>query len=424
MADDRISIFKSLDLENAKKDSKHFFKILKSILVFYVKERYTGPFKVIRDSKAKDISKVVLPPELKTEFNDVEINEAIDDNFKNIVENFAKVLTDNIPQKDLTNFYNNINTIKIGHPEEANFDPKTTSFFDYAAKLSSKINDDNNAGTYSVVGNVIALNDIEKLDAINHELLHLASGISATEEDDTYYGGFAQKYYSLKDGMVVIGEGLNEGYTELLNRRLFPGEHGGTVSYEMVLSLAGKVEEIVGKDKMQSLYFNADLKGLIDSLKEYASEKEIMDFIANTDFLLNYFGNDNNKNVASKLSLDALDKSVDFLINCEQKKAIKEYQDGKYEDVNDMFREIVRFCTEFGGVDYSNIISKMDGYRDKVGAPLRYGIATLNGNRMSLGVLEKMSEVLSGDGLKELVHSTFEKMEQVGISKEEATMKK
>ena len=94
-----------------------------------------------------------------------------------------------------------------------------------------------------------------------------------------------------------IGVGLNEGYTQFLTKRYF----GNDVleSYEFEQAMSELLELIVGKEKMESLYFNADLFGLIQELKQYYNEEGIMQFISNMDFL-SKFNNDIRFTIAQK----------------------------------------------------------------------------------------------------------------------------
>ena len=97
------------------------------------------------------------------------------------------------------------------------------------------------------------------------------------------YSGFHQ--FSLKSGLFNLGEGINEGYTELLRHRYFITENDGFESYTYEIDTADKIEKITGKEKMESLYLNADLPGLIQELKQFSSEEAIIKFISDVDFI-------------------------------------------------------------------------------------------------------------------------------------------
>lgn len=111
-------------------------------------------------------------------------------------------------------------------------------------------------------------------EALYHELLHAAS---SKENDGIYFTGFRQY-------PPVIGMSINEGYTELLNQRYFQKDKKDKlITYPYEVAVAKIVELIVGKEKMTSLYFNSDLKGLVEELSKYQSIDKIKKFISNLD---------------------------------------------------------------------------------------------------------------------------------------------
>ena len=99
--------------------------------------------------------------------------------------------------EDLTILINNINTLKI----------HCKSF-----KILNLIFNTNYAGEYDTITNTININDEEIKKDIFHELLHMASSFY---KNGVVFSGFSQLRFS------SIGDGLNEGYTELLCRRYF-----------------------------------------------------------------------------------------------------------------------------------------------------------------------------------------------------------
>ena len=64
-----------------------------------------------------------------------------------------------------------------------------------------------------------------------------------------------------------IGIGLNEGYTELLAKRYFDKSNNNGYIFET--QIAKLLELIIGQEKMESYYFNANLYGLIEELRKY-----------------------------------------------------------------------------------------------------------------------------------------------------------
>lgn len=76
-----------------------------------------------------------------------------------------------------------------------------------------------------------------------------------------------------------IGYGINEGYTAYCNFKLF----GSAIAYPFESLVSKTIEEIIGENTMEELFFNADLKRLIQELQKYVSENEIIDFLCKLD---------------------------------------------------------------------------------------------------------------------------------------------
>lgn len=151
-------------------------------------------------------------------------------------------------------FYNNAISLKI----------EKTSFL-------SKIY----PGLYDIKNNIIHLtNNFE----FPHELNHMSSTFY---DGENYYSGFSQK---------GVGDGLNEGYTELLSERYFNKKD----SYPVETKIMSNLEKIIGRDKMEYFYYTADLYNLIKELEQYDSKENIRNFINCVDILSNlidnYFG--------------------------------------------------------------------------------------------------------------------------------------
>lgn len=125
----------------------------------------------------------------------------------------------------------------------------------------------------------ILLDDNSKTNlrkVISHELMHAASSYN--------YNG--QKVCGFHQNN--IGGAINEGYTELLVQRYFCKNIpiSSTYVYLNFNDIAEMIELIIGKDKMQELYFQADLKGLISELSKYQEEEKVKQFIIDLDTIL------------------------------------------------------------------------------------------------------------------------------------------
>lgn len=98
------------------------------------------------------------------------------------------------------------------------------------------------------------------------------------------FSGFSQSYFDKDTNKKIsFGSGINEGYTEYLTKRYF-ARYIQNSNYKDLVSFVREIEKIIGYEKMEKLYFHADLKGLILELSKYISEEEIMKFINNVDF--------------------------------------------------------------------------------------------------------------------------------------------
>lgn len=109
-------------------------------------------------------------------------------------------------------------------------------------------------------------------NVLSHEIFHVAT---YSTDDYITYCGFYQNRRAYD-----IGNGIDEGYTELLARRYFKKDEG---YYDDEVFMASLIEEIIGKNKMEHLYFFADLKGLIKELTKYTNKNLVNRFIINFD---------------------------------------------------------------------------------------------------------------------------------------------
>lgn len=134
---------------------------------------------------------------------------------------------------------------------------------------------DNVAGTYSGYSKTIDIYDSKNDITLNHELLHAAS-------TSNFFKNIGFKI-ELKN-IGSFGEGLNEGYTELLNNRFFKAK---SKSYLYLQKLAQLIENFYeNKEEMIEDYFNADPFRLIGELLKSMSLEEAIDIIVDMDQLL------------------------------------------------------------------------------------------------------------------------------------------
>ena len=183
------------------------------------------------------------------------------------IEKFGYILYKNFNQDDCNTFMSNLKSLYI-----------CNSYF--FRRSGVKI-----GGMYNVRDNEMTLG--EDSDSIYHELFHM----SARKVDGAVcFDGFGIGY---KEGLkgYKIGHGIDEGYTEYLTQKYcktdkIKVDNGKKIgSYVFEVFVAGKIEQIVGEDKMKSLYLNANLKGLIEELSKYNTKDKTINAIQKLDFL-------------------------------------------------------------------------------------------------------------------------------------------
>ena len=133
-------------------------------------------------------------------------------------------------------------------------------------KLSIVITDDyleNADGWFIIAENKIYINkeqlpQIEEI--IYHELFHMASGYITRKKA---VSGF--RYGKL-------GNGIDEGYTQLLTNRYFKED---LEAYGIETKIAFLLEFIVGKSLMEKMYSQGNAIGLINVIRKYAKNNEL-----------------------------------------------------------------------------------------------------------------------------------------------------
>lgn len=277
-------------------------------------------FKLNRDYTPKNIEKVILPPELTNSNIKIDLNNIKEKQLKKLISESVNIMEKNFKKEDLHNFYNNINDLSTSNPFWIIWD-----------------NNELIEGYYDFKQNEIAVAKIfTNRSVVFHELLHMAS---CRCNNDIQFVGFSQN----KIGEYSVGNALNEGYTELLTRR-YIGK--STNVYDYSVNVVGVLEKIIGKEKMQSLYFNANLHGLVEELIQYSAQEEIMSFIASTDFVLNNIES-LVPNLFKKNKINANLKYINkYLIKTYIRKQLREYKQNKITK-EQMNNNIVDFIASF-----------------------------------------------------------------------------
>ena len=168
------------------------------------------------------------------------------------------------------------------------------------------------SGEYNPWDNKITHNKYKRKEAIMHELLHSASRIKT---DDRCFVGFMQTL----PNEYCIGVGLNEGYTALLDDRYFLdySEHKKeqvNKIYPCSKYICNILDYLIGKDKMEEYYFNADLLSLFKELASYSSNSKAYKFLLNFD---HYFMEADTKEIPNMFKvINQYDDIILFLSEC------------------------------------------------------------------------------------------------------------
>lgn len=191
------------------------------------------------------------------------ISEIKDENFNEIINYFEKVLRENFTEEDLHNFLYNREWFSV----------VIKKFYLRNIFPFKKID-----GQYDVKKNKIYLLKGLIDESKYHELFHLCS--TDTDSNNLSTG------FSLDFDGYLIGNALNEGYTQVLTERYFEETIDNSYLYEKKMAIS--LEMIVGKKKMQSLYMNVNFFGLVEALEKYYTKEEIEKFLINMDIISEY----------------------------------------------------------------------------------------------------------------------------------------
>lgn len=237
------------------------------------------------------ITTIKPKPTLMKKYSNIDVATALTQTKDKHINLFFKIITNNILEENLINFYNNIESleiIKINNGLLTDFFNKRLEKYHltflknsilktiiYFLDLLYPV-----GGVYNIEENKINVLNENYSEVIYHELFHMSSSII---QNEVLYSGFNQIFIS-DSQMYDIGKGLNEGYTQLLTERYFK-DYNILHAYTIEVFFAFQLERIIGKEKMENLYFQNDLQGLINELKQYAKEELILKFIADLDDL-------------------------------------------------------------------------------------------------------------------------------------------
>lgn len=226
-------------------------------------------------------------PKILTKDYQEELDNIINNEIDEVIINFLKTLNQSQPKENLCLLSNNISTFKKNEESITHYIKNiillTLTGYGKAGGYCQKKNVIVTINTSKYPKTVQKYIDQEQMHSIlNHELLHLSS--SARYEKTNVFSKMNSGFFQYSIGQIEIGRGINEGYTELLNKRYF-GEKGYIVAYEYEMLITKIIELIIGKEKMENFYFNANLNGLIQELSKYSDTESVKEFILDVDLI-------------------------------------------------------------------------------------------------------------------------------------------
>lgn len=252
-------------------DFGHMLYLLSPTIIYFIARKpIESNYRLKKDFRIGNVKTASLPTEIIRNFDDINEEEILKKQFGELIMKFVKIVKENIPEINLAIFINNLNTLQTS----------TKNF-----KIINSIFNRSTEGQYIPENNAIELSENNYNITINHELFHASTTIN-DKDTGMIYCGFQQ----ISNKKKQIGESLNEGYTQYLTEKYFGKENSLNTAYTYEKRIAETLEIIVGKEKMQSLYFNANLNGLVEYLKKYAPEDDIYKFISTLDFLNEHMG--------------------------------------------------------------------------------------------------------------------------------------
>lgn len=130
------------------------------------------------------------------------------------------------------------------------------------------------AGTYNNYSNTINLfSDKIKQNILSHEFLHMASS-----KDENCGFHLITRFEDAE-----IGRGLNEGYTELLNKKIWKYKNN---IYRQNVKIVRLIETLFDDPKeMENAFFNNDLDKVFLQFLKYGTKEEFFEIMTNLDNL-------------------------------------------------------------------------------------------------------------------------------------------
>lgn len=197
--------------------------------------------------------------QIMNRYNSIPINQPVDYTNKEIVRPFMEKFERTLGN-DVRLARQNFSTLKV--------------------EKSKEIYKTGATGTYNGTENIIKYVK-NNASILGHEMLHMASYMYDSTTN-THFHGFMQQ----QDDKIIC-TGLNEGYTELMNSRLF--NNGKVTAYPRLVRIVKLLEEFFPDPQILShYYFTCNLPAFIQNLSRYCTNEELKEILSGLDRLYEY----------------------------------------------------------------------------------------------------------------------------------------
>lgn len=294
------------------------------IAIYYVALIPGKVYKANKDFKVNPNISIKLPPNLPRALSKEQKEEQVKENINRYLLNFSKVIEDKQPEENLKLYKNHKSDVKINE--------STTNMI-----IHILIRMRPSGGFYSLKNNSVNLFsfNIYEHETIKtgpyHELFHMASSYY-DKQSKIMYCGFCQYQLITQFLGKSIGISINEGYTQTLAERYFNSNNSKqkiSFTYELSKNISKLLEKIIGQDKMENLYMNANLTGLIDELSILNEKENSLAFIQNTDYVFKHYDESKYIPGTKKLILDKIKEIQVFLVNTYIEKKLIEMENNQ-----------------------------------------------------------------------------------------------
>ena len=286
----------------------NFFDDISSYITVFSRMHDVKNYHLERGNYGSKLLLSTAPQILMKNYSTEELVVNLKEELKNYIIHFKELYSEDYLQI----LYNNLTTLKYNEQLSKKFmlgnivgglfgQGVTTGYYDPKKNAISILSREQQKKLLFLMVNPNETYEETIRNLLPHELFHLATAING---QDTFYCGFRQT-----TSKYDVGEGINEGYTELLARRHFLIEEK---NYSKLVVIVSLIEEIVGSEEMEYDYFHANLPGLIKRLAFYSNPEMAKDFILDIDFY----------NAFDKK--ETFDNIIVFILNAYRNKLLKD----------------------------------------------------------------------------------------------------